>query len=214
MHYVALGDSISIDKYTGRAGGGAASQLADFLRTESFQNLTVDGNTTQGVLAQLDRIGGKPDVITLTVGGNDLLQAMLLYLATRVGPNTENTVEPIVRNIDEILRRLSVFGCPVIVNTVYDPTDGNDAHAVQLGIPPEGRALFNAVNAGIRKLAERYGHPLCDIERLFHGHGFWSSVPWITSYIEPNLAGATALAECWYDLCLDHLRLRESSARL
>jgi hypothetical protein len=44
--YLALGDSISIDDYTGVRGGGAASQLARKLGLELI-DLTRDGNTTQ-----------------------------------------------------------------------------------------------------------------------------------------------------------------------
>ena len=50
--YVPLGDSISIDDYTGVCGGGAASQLARKLGLD-LVDLTLDGNTTQGVLADL-----------------------------------------------------------------------------------------------------------------------------------------------------------------
>jgi hypothetical protein len=44
---LALGDSISIDDYTGVRGGGAPSQLARRLNLD-LVDLTRDGNTTQG----------------------------------------------------------------------------------------------------------------------------------------------------------------------
>jgi hypothetical protein len=44
--YLALGDSISIDDYTGVRGGGAASQLSRKLGLK-LVDLTRDGNTTQ-----------------------------------------------------------------------------------------------------------------------------------------------------------------------
>ena len=50
--YLALGDSISIDDYTGVRGGGAASQLARKLGLD-LVDLTRDGNTAHGVLADL-----------------------------------------------------------------------------------------------------------------------------------------------------------------
>jgi hypothetical protein len=50
--YLALGDSISIDDYTGVRGGGAASQFARKLEVK-LVDLTRDGNTSQGVLADL-----------------------------------------------------------------------------------------------------------------------------------------------------------------
>jgi hypothetical protein len=52
--YLAIGDSISIDDYTGVPGGGAPSQLARKLALD-LVDLTRDGNTTQGVLAELDQ---------------------------------------------------------------------------------------------------------------------------------------------------------------
>src|SRR6266487_3706303 len=70
--YLALGDSISIDDYTGVHGGGAASQLARKLGLE-LVDLTRDGNTTQGVLADLAAAPVAADIVTLTAGGNDLL---------------------------------------------------------------------------------------------------------------------------------------------
>jgi hypothetical protein len=45
-----------------------------------------------------------------------------------------------------------------------------------------------------------HGFLLVDLERLFHGHGTASNEPWFVQVIEPNLAGATAVAEHWYEL--------------
>src|ERR671927_1713043 len=70
--YLAIGDSISIDDYTGVRGGGAPSQLARMLGLE-LVDLTRDGNTTHGVLADLARAPAAADIVTLTAGGNDLL---------------------------------------------------------------------------------------------------------------------------------------------
>jgi hypothetical protein len=62
--YLALGDSISIDDYTGVSGGGAVSQLARKLGVDPV-DLTRDGNTTQGVLADLAAAPAAADVVTL-----------------------------------------------------------------------------------------------------------------------------------------------------
>src|SRR5436190_23807267 len=70
--YVALGDSISIDEYTGVVGGGAASQLASRLGVELL-DLTRDGNTTAGVRMDLLRMPAVADLVTITAEGNDLL---------------------------------------------------------------------------------------------------------------------------------------------
>ncbi len=186
MHYAALGDSISIDDYTGRAGGGAASQLARLLPATRFQDLTRDGNVAQGVLRDLDRLDGSPDVASLTVGGNNLL----------LGEEPETTL-PL---IETAVRRLKARAGRIILSTVYDPTDGDDTLGESVGLARELRRRHQFLNAGIRRMAARHECLLADLEELFRGHGLQSAEPWYVLVIEPNLAGATAIAALWHRL--------------
>lgn len=187
MRYLALGDSISIDYYTGVTGGGAASQLAKKLEATEFDNLTRDGHVTQGVLRDLARRRAfVPELVTLTVGGND-------YLAG-------DAVDGILKNVDLITAGLATLGARVIMNTVYDPTDGDDGLADELGLAPEQREDFRRLNEGLVAACKRASFVLCDLEALFHGHGIGSKDPWIVMGIEPNLDGATAIATAWHGL--------------
>ena len=186
MHYLAIGDSISIDYYTGVQDGGAASQLARRIQARPFHNRTRDGNVTTGVLADLQHVSETPQLITLTVGGNDLL----------IGGRADT----ILTNLERICGVIDRFGATVIISTVYDPTDGDDSLSSEIGLPVELRGRYNAVNNGIRELASRRGYLLADLEQLFHGHGIRADQTWYTRIIEPNLAGATAIAEHWYEL--------------
>jgi lysophospholipase L1-like esterase len=188
--YLALGDSISIDDYTGVPAGGAPSQLARKLGVE-LVDLTRDGNTTHGVLADLARAPSAADFVTLTAGGNDLLGG--------------EQPRAILRRLHEIAQRMQPLGARVVVNTVYDPSDGdNDVGRRELGLSRlaaiELRRRLNAVNRGLAKLARERGFLVADLERLFHGHGVASNEPWFVQVIEPNLAGATAIAEHWQEL--------------
>jgi lysophospholipase L1-like esterase len=187
--YLALGDSISIDDYTGVRGGGAASQLARTLGVD-LVDLTRDANTTQGVLADLARAPATADIVTLTAGGNDLLGG---------------DPRAILRRLHQIAERIQPLGARLVVNTIYDPSDGdNDVGRRELGLSRlaaiELRRHLNALNGGIGKLAAEYSFLLADLERLFHGHGVAANEPWFVEVIEPNLAGATAIAEHWYEL--------------
>jgi lysophospholipase L1-like esterase len=187
---LALGDSISIDDYTGVRGGGAPSQLARRLNLD-LVDLTRDGNTTQGVLADLARAPAVADIVTLTAGGNDLLCGDL--------------PRAILRRLHEIVQRIQPLDARVVVNTIYDPSDGdNDVGRRELGLSRlaaiELRRRLNAANRGIRELAIERVFLLADLEPLFHGHGVASNDPWFVQVIEPNLAGATAIAEHWCDL--------------
>ena len=188
--YLALGDSISIDDYTGVRGGGAPTQLARKLGLE-LVDLTRDGNTTHGVLSDLARAPAAAEVVTLTAGGNDLLVGE--------GPRS------ILRRLDHISRGIRQLGGRVVINTVYDPSDGDDdVGRRELGLTRVAtiqlRRRLNALNRGIRNLARQHGFLLADLEQLFHGHGVASDEPWFVQVIEPNLAGATAIAEHWYRL--------------
>ncbi len=203
MNYLALGDSISIDDYTEVAGGGAANQFARLIGARNVQNLTADGLTTDGVLASLARVTVPPDIVTLTAGGNDFLQAVF-QLSVPPRPLAPNdwlrAVQPPIDNLKRIAEQLAAYRCPVIINTVYDPSDGDNMLAAQMGLPPEARRALHALNAGIKEIAQQHSFLLSDLEALFHGHGLASRGPWFVLQIEPNFAGATAIAVHWYEL--------------
>lgn len=202
MNYLALGDSISIDDYTNVAGGGAVSQFARLIGATQTQDLTQDGRTTDGVLDSLRGVTIKPDIVTLTAGGNDFLRGASQILNRWPGASWEKIAHVSLNNLRSIADRLKEFGCPVILNTVYDPTDGDDSLLVQFGLADAtpARATFNALNNGIRALAQEHGFLLSDLETLFHGHGAVSATPWIVMQIEPNFAGAGAIARHWHRL--------------
>ena len=145
--YLALGDSISIDDYTGLHGGGSPSQLARKLGLD-LVDLTRDGNTTDGVLADLARAPAAADVVTVTAGGNDLLSGHLPHA--------------IVRRLHQIAERIQPLGARVVINTIYDPSDGNnDVGRRELGLSRLAtialRRRLNAVNRGIGNLARDRG---------------------------------------------------------
>jgi lysophospholipase L1-like esterase len=192
MHYLALGDSISIDLYTGVPGGGAVSQFAARIGAQVVENLCYDGCTTEGVLDMLSVVSIVPTVVTVTVGGNDLLLC--------AGRPPEPCLSAIMANLASIADQLAAFRCPVIINTIYDPTDGDDVFAPLLGIPPDFRAIYVQLNAAIRTLAATRGFLLADLQALFHGHGIAADAPWFVQRIEPNHPGATAIAQEWMRL--------------
>ena len=230
--YVALGDSISIDEYAGGPGRGGASLLArnqddDFPQWRGrdlraldrglrYHLLASDGATSRTVLeTQLPRIessGVKPSLVTLTVGGNDLLG---------VYGNTEHARQ-IVRSlgvqVGEILGRIRRLmrapDDPVIVGTVYDPSDGS-GDASRVGLPPWTQVVdvLAELNAGLRAAADNYGARIAEIHDLFLGHGLRTGNPgqsdprpadrnlWYWRVIEPNAWGADAVrASFWHAL--------------
>jgi lysophospholipase L1-like esterase len=123
-------------------------------------NLTRDGRTTRGVLEALTEIGPiSPDIVTLTAGGNDLLECALEFRrpagSSPVSP--KEAADRIIENYKKIAVIFVGYGCPVIVNTVYDPSGGSDDLVKRMGIAPQWRETYNRLNAFIRSLPETMG---------------------------------------------------------
>ncbi len=221
--YLALGDSMSIDAYAGGPGRGAASLLhrnrdRDFpewqgrdLHTRGYlaHNLTRDGATTTDVLAsQLPRIPARPDLVTLSIGGNDLMQAYGNAAAARA---VIATVAQRADRILDTLRAVAAPGAPLVVTTVYDPSDGTGALPAG-GLPPwpEGPGLVAELNAALTAAAHRHDALVADVHAHFHGHGAAAGDPaqpdprpadrrlWYCGVIEPNAWGAHEIRCTWW----------------
>jgi lysophospholipase L1-like esterase len=221
--YVALGDSMSIDDYAGGPGCGAASLLhrnqdRQFPRWAgrdlvaagfTAQVLARDGAVADDVLTrQLPRITAAPSLVTITMGGNDLLTAYGADLAA------ELAVDRVVGSAGKVLTRLRAAGgdeCRIVLTTVYDPSDGTGVAGVGLPPWPAGLAFLGALNAGLAGLAERHGAILADVYAHFTGHGVTVGEPgqpearpdnrelWYCGTVEPNAWGADQIRRVWWE---------------
>ena len=230
--YVALGDSISIDDYAGGPGRGGASLLArnradDFPQWRGrdlsarhpmlgYHLLAVDGGTTQTLvdfqLPRLEASGLAPAVVTLTVGGNDLLGAYGDTARARAVVHT--VVVRVAQALIRLRRLMRAADDPIVVGTVYDPSDGS-GDAARLGLPPwpEGVDVLAELNNGLRAVAEDHRARIAEIHDQFLGHGLAVGNPaqpearpddralWYCNVIEPNAWGADAVrASFWQAL--------------
>jgi lysophospholipase L1-like esterase len=227
--YVALGDSISIDDYAGGPGRGGASLLQrnrddDFPQWRgrdlvsrdpgtTFALLATDGATTRTLLdVQLPRLtalGLRPTLVTLTIGGNDVLGCYGDTAAAR------RTVSQVRAAVSAALDRLGPLLAPdarVVVGNVYDPSDGT-GDAQRLGLPPwpDAVGVLTELNGALRDAAHRHGAALADIAGRFTGHGLLAGDPsrpdprpaerdlWFCQVIEPNAWGAGGVREAFWD---------------
>jgi lysophospholipase L1-like esterase len=223
--YVALGDSISIDDYAGGPGRGAASLLAhnvddDFPQWRGrdlggipWANLATDGGTTATLLdVQVPRLRAhrlRPSIVTLTIGGNDVLGC---YGDTRAARSTVGTVG---RRVAQALQQLEELVSPrarVVVGTVYDPSDGT-ADAARVGLPPwpEVVEVLAELNDTLRQVAGQHGAAVAEIHERFLGHGLRAGDPsqpgprpvdrdlWYCQVIEPNAWGASGVRSAFWD---------------
>lgn len=178
-----------------------------------FVNLTSDGATIGDVFgAQLPEIeeDEAPMLVTLTVGGNDLLSAY-------AGKPAAAVMDRAVRDIIEGYRTLVTHireRCPnalIMLTTVYDPTDGTGKlPGVLPGVGKLPLHYLDALNDAIREIVSA-GEAvlLADAHRHFLGHGVTAKARdrwyWKHSIIEPSAAGANEIRRIWLDTLDAHM---------
>jgi len=230
--YVALGDSMSIDDYAGGAGRGAASlfyrnhpdwpgffgsDLRTVLPDLEFRLLAFDGATSEGVLAlQVPTLRGlpmAPRVITLTVGGNDLLTYFGIA-AGDAGRAAGHLGSRLKRILAACVEAVGGAGC-VMVGNIYDPTDGTGSIPGS-GFPlwPDSLAVLARFNEVIAEVAGECPVQFVDIHHHFLGHGVRAHDPsfahyhpedatfWYTQLVEPNARGAHELRRLFWEAFL------------
>jgi lysophospholipase L1-like esterase len=178
----------------------------------TIHNLATDGATIGDVFGeQLQQLDGSDEetLITLTIGGNDLLSAfsnkpratLLARIAQDVAEAYEFLLDAIRRTRPNSL---------ILLTTIYDPSDGTghipgvleDAGELPLSV-------LHGMNDHIRRLVS--GTPntaLADVHAHFLGHG--ASAPaderwyWRRSLIEPSALGANEIRRVWRDTLDEH----------
>ena len=226
--YAALGDSMSIDDYAVGPGRGAASLLwrnrdDDFPAwagrdlttrdpTARLALLASDGASSATVageqLGRLRRLQRTPTLATVTMGGNDLLAA---YGNTTAARWAIRTVVDNGRVVLGSLRALMGAQAPIVVATVYDPSDGSgDAGRLGLAPWPEALELLAELNRALRALAEDHQVLVAEVHARFLGHGLAAGDPtqptarpsdrdlWYCDLIEPNAWGASEIRAAFW----------------
>ena len=173
-------------------------------------NVASDGATIGDVFGeQLPQVASSDEqtLVTLTIGGNDLLSAFgnrpRRDLLERIARDIAEAHELLV---DAIRRTLT--NATMIVTTVYDPSDGTGRiPGVYDDLGPLPLDVLHTFNDHVRRLA--FGTPrmfVADAHTHFFGHGVTVADDdrwyWRRSLIEPNARGAHELRTLWLDAAL------------
>jgi hypothetical protein len=170
-------------------------------------NVAEDGATIGDVFgSQLPMVeeSDVPTLITLSVGGNDLLSA---FANKPDGSLLGHVVRDIAEALDFLVGSLRKArpDSLVIVTTVYDPSDDTRRiPGVFDGAGPLPIQALKDLNARIHRLAlEQPRVVLADAYTHFLGHGVTASPEdrwyWKRSWIEPSAIGASEIRRLWLD---------------
>jgi lysophospholipase L1-like esterase len=182
----------------------------------NFVNLACDGASTFDLLETdyLDFLAKYQEqfvVVTITIGGNDLLDLISL---TGTGENSlQPQIEQILSRYAAVLDQITGYlpRAVIIGSTIYDPTDGAG------DLPGFGNILAKlpySLNQGIKDCLRQKSALLVDTHQHFLGHGM--SVPadvrWYwTSPIEPSARGASELRRLWLEKLISVSILKATS---
>jgi lysophospholipase L1-like esterase len=172
-----------------------------------FLNVAEDGATIGDVFgSQLSQVDAstEPSLLTLSIGGNDLLSAvanepkapLLQGIVSDIGEGYEFLVEALHR---------ARPNATLILTTVYDPSD--DTRRIPGVFDDAGPLPLEALhdlNERIRVIARQTPRTLvADVYRHFLGHGVTAADDdrwyWSRSWIEPNAPGASEIRRLWLD---------------
>jgi hypothetical protein len=189
----------------------AGNDLATLYPEIGFINVAEDGATIGDVFGiQLPQLPESEDrtLLTLSVGGNDLLSAfankpkpsLLRHVVRDIADAYEFLVESLGR-----ARPNSVL----LLTTIYDPSDDTRRiPGVYDAAGPLPLESLNDMNERIRAIGA--GNPrtvVADVHRHFLGHGVTATESdrwyWRRSWIEPNATGASEIRRLWLDVLAD-----------
>ena len=171
------------------------------------QNLATDAATIGDVfgeqLAQLVETDAST-LVTLSVGGNDLLSAFSNRPRASLLERIANDVAEAYELLLDAIRRARPNSL-ILLTTIYDPSDRSGRIPGVLedaGVLP--LAVLEGMNARIATLSETTrGSALADVYSHFIGRG--ASAPetdrwyWSRSLVEPNAQGAHEIRRVWRD---------------
>ena len=173
----------------------------------TMQNFATDAATIGDVFGeQLAQLEATEDstLVTLSVGGNDLLSAFSsrprASLLERIAKDVAEAYEFLL----DAIRRARPTSL-ILLTTIYDPSDRSGRIPGVLddaGVLP--LSVLEGMNASIATLAEGTpGTSVADVYSHFIGHG--ASAPdtdrwyWRRSLVEPNARGAHEIRRVWRD---------------
>jgi lysophospholipase L1-like esterase len=195
------------DRYPDLAGDDLVTRWPDIGALNVAEDGATIGDVFGSQLAQIEP-SEEPTLITLTIGGNDLLSAFERRPAPALLAGIVRDVAGGYEFLVESLRRVRPDST-LILSTVYDPSDGTRKVPGLFDVAgPLPIEALHDLNARIKAIAAAaHDSVVADVHAHFLGHGVTAKEAdrwyWKRSWIEPNAAGAHEIRRVWLDVLRD-----------
>lgn len=198
----------------------ADADLQSVAPSPEVVDVAVPGATTTTVLEQqllaLTETAGASSgetAVFVTVGGNDVQQAMFRVLIEGSGAEAE-VADAVEANIGALVAALldpALFpdGAFVYLANVYDPTHGTGLHPSCFGGLDVSfmASVLDDTNDRIRSVAEANGVAMIDLHGAFLGHGHWAEDP-TAPFVDPSDPTVWFTSDCIHPNDRGHHELR------
>ncbi|WP_372371386.1 SGNH/GDSL hydrolase family protein [Candidatus Uabimicrobium sp. HlEnr_7] len=157
-----------------------------------------DGATTTTVLdnqlPELSAGSKEQTIITMTVGGNNLL-----FMMGKSQAQGDDLFKKLIENLEQILQKINLLfpNNILILGTVYDPSD--NCPDIMWRNYKRDHIWFYRYNDIVREICEkRKNYILADIHKLCYGHGYSAGEKnWFYATIEPGVIAAHEIRRLW-----------------
>ena len=204
-HVVLLGDSIFDNKIYVGTSPAVIDQVRSTLGNQwKATLLAVDGNVTNDVVRQMQKLPETATHLVISVGGNDALvnQAILTgqdSSAAATFLKLSEIQQMFGTRYETMIKQVLSQNRPTAVYTIYDP---NFANSQQNQIASAALSVFND---RITRTAFAHGIPVIDLRLLFTGKQDYANP------IEPSPQGGAKIAKQIQQILLHHDFTRKQS---
>jgi len=198
LDYLVLGDSVALGKGSVKEDRGYGYWVAEYLKREGIEvhldNLAVSGQTSDQLLQSLEDRDllakiRQSDLISITIGGNDLLKAVLRHgNPFDALMDFQHIQKRYLDNLQSILERIRRHNpqAPVLITSLYNPVEPEEPYF------PIARKLLQKWNAGMKKVVHAYpAAAVIDVDRRL----LPDNRNWLADEIHPNDRGYQLMAE-------------------
>ena len=210
LHYVALGDSIATGSWVGGDADSYAEQYYRYLvglyptKTVTWKLLAHDGDTSSVLLSKLNTDAtfaaeiAKADVITISIGGNNIMDAAIDSLFASIDNTAaEAGTVAFLSDYDQILakvRQINTGGgknARILAATLYNPYNNKTTYfSNDPALHQEAEGYIERINNEIRSASD-INYSVVEVHNYFK-----------TNYANPGAAGnmkdVVHLYDIWY----------------